>query len=239
MKKQENTHPTTSDRMTMKPPRKPRADRPQNTAAVLPKDPHEDAFFARSGIVAITAFAGPFAAVGATTLKNSAAMTLALLMTLLPASLLRFCLREKAGLPRWIEVPLCTLSSMAMACLASVLLPRLFPLALDSLGLYLFLFASYSVVAAVFSEKKVRTAQGAAGWAMQFVLLFALVTGVVGFVRELLAYGQVWGISLLPSGFTLEGAKMPFFGLILLGLLIGLLRYFRSLYAVLHRRRAR
>lgn len=74
---------------------------------------------------------------------------------------------------------------------------------------------------------------------MQFVLLFALVTGVVGFVRELLAYGQVWGISLLPSGFTLEGAKMPFFGLILLGLLIGLLRYFRSLYAVLHRRRAR
>ncbi len=221
------------------PRRRPKGKGVPGETAFPSRDPHEDAFFARSGIVAITALAGPFAAVGATTLKNSAAMTLALLMTLLPASLLRFCLREKADLPRWVEVPLCTLSSMAMACLGAVLLPRLFPLALDSLGLYLFLFASYSVVAAVFSEKKVRTAQGAAGWAIQFVLLFALVTGMVGLVRELLAYGQIWGISLLPSSFSLEGAKMPFFGLIVLGLFIGLLRYFRSLYAVLNRHRAR
>lgn len=166
----------------------------------------------------------PFLAVVCTTLKNGVAISMVAFMVLIPSAFLCFALRCRLGVPPWVTALLCTLVAMILCTLSTYVIRTIAPEITDSLGIYLYLMAAFSVVAAVFRGREVNSPGGAGLWALQYAGVFGLCAVLISALREVLAYGQLWGFSL-GLGFTLEGAKMPFFGFILTGLLLALSQY--------------
>ncbi len=175
----------------------------------------------------------PFLAVVCTTLKNGVAMSLVVFMVLIPAAFLCFALRCRLNVPPWPTALLCTLVSLIIATLSTYVIRIIAPEITDSLGIYLYLTAAFGVVAAVFRGREVRSPGSAGLWALQYAGVFALCAVFISAVREILAYGQIWGMPLGMS-YILEGAKMPFFGFILAGLLLAFSEYIRRM-AYIHR----
>ena len=182
-------------------------------------------------------FAIPFAAVAAVNLKNAVAICWAFLIILLPTAVLRFLLREKLETPRWLAIPVCTLVALMLASLSYYLIRFVSVEITDALGIYLYLPAAYPVLAAASSEQGIRSMGTALGWAVRYLFRFSALILTMGLLREVLAYGQIWGIPL-GYGFRVEGAKMTFFGLILMGVLLALLNQARSWNAARRRRTA-
>lgn len=164
-------------------------------------------------------FSIPFIAVAATTLRCGAALSFALALSLLPSTILCSLLRTKVRAPISVTIPVCTLVSMALTSLA-VFAVRGFSAELsDALGVYVYLLAAYPVLAAVFAEKGSHTMNGAVLWSLRYLVRFTAAAVVISSIREILAYGQLWGA---PLGwqFRISGAKMTFFGMILMGMLL-------------------
>ena len=182
-------------------------------------------------------FAIPFAAVTAVNLKNAVAISCAFLIILLPSAVLRFLLREKLETPRWLAIPVCTLVALMLASLSYYLIRFVSVEITDALGIYLYLPAAYPVLAAASSEEGIHSIGRSLEWAARYFLRFAVLVLAMGLLREALAYGQVWGFSL-GYAFRVDGAKMTFFGLILMGVLLALVNQLRSWSAARRKRAA-
>lgn len=172
-------------------------------------------------------FAIPFLAVTTINLRNTVALCAAFVVILAPVSVLRFLLREQLKVPQWLSVPLCALVSLMLASLSYYVIRFVSVEITDALGTYLYLLAAYPVLAAASSEKDIRSVPMALLWALRYFCRFAGLGLVMALLREVLAYGQIWGFSLGHS-FRVEGAKMTFFGLILMGLLLAALSQLRT-----------
>ncbi len=159
-----------------------------------------------------------------TTLKNGAAISLVAFLVLIPAAVLCFVLREKLNLSAWITALICTFVSLILASLSTYVIRIIAPEITDSLGIYLHLTAAFGIVAAVVRGKPVRSPGTAALQALRYGAVFTLCALSLSAVREILAYGQLWGVSM-GIGYTLAGARTPFFGLILTGLLLAFAQY--------------
>ena len=66
---------------------------------------------------------------------------------------------------------------------------------------------------------------------------FALAAVVISAIREVLAYGSLWGF-VLPEPLRLAGAQMPFFGFIMFGVFSAGYQWVRRLLAELNRLKA-
>lgn len=184
--------------------------------------------FSGRNLVTSFVYAIPFLAVAASTLRCGVALSFAMALVIIPGSLLCFILREKAGAPLVLTVAVGTLVSMALASVAAWAVRRLSVELTDALGVYIYLIAAYPVLAAVFAEKGTQKLSGVLDWAVRYTVRFTAAALLLSAIREILAYGQVWGISL-GWQFQLTGARMTFFGLILMAMLLAGVSALRNL----------
>lgn len=169
----------------------------------------------KSLIINLT-FAAPFLVVAATNLKNGVALSLAMAVVLVPTVILSLLLRQKLHFPYWLGTPVWTMAAMLLASLSYYVIRFISLEITDSLGIYLYLLASGAVVSAVFTGKRITTLPAAGAWALRYTGGFALAAVVISAIREVLAYGTLWGFAL-PEPLRLSGAQMPFFGFIMFG----------------------
>lgn len=187
----------------------------------------------KSLIINLT-FAAPFLVVAATTLKNGVALSIAMAVVLVPTVILSLLLRQKLRFPYWLGTPVWTMAAMVMASLSYYIIRFISLEITDSLGIYLYLLASAAVVSAVFTGKRITTLLTAGAWALRYTGGFALAAVVISAIREMLAYGTLWGFSL-PEPLRLAGAQMPFFGFIMFGVFSAGYQWIRRLLAEFHR----
>ena len=102
-------------------------------------------------------FAAPFLVVAATNLKNGVALSLAMAVVLVPTVILSLLLRQKLRFPYWLGTPVWTRAAMLLASLSYYVIRFISLEITDSLGIYLYLLASGTVVSAVFTGKRITT----------------------------------------------------------------------------------
>ncbi len=175
--------------------------------------------------------------VAATTLKNGVALSLAMAVVLVPTVILSLLLRQKLRFPYWLGTPVWTAAAMCMASLSYYVIRFISVEITDSLGIYLYLLASAAVVSAVFTGKRITTLVAAGAWALRYTGGFALAAVVISAIREILAYGSLWGFTL-PEPLRLAGAQMPFFGFIMFGVFSAGYQWVRRLAAEIAQARA-
>lgn len=175
-------------------------------------------------------FAVPFAAVAGTTLKNGAALAVVLLISLLPTALLHFLFAERIRLPLLLSAPITTMVSMLLVSMCCALIAQLLPGFVDSLGIYVYLLAAYPVVATVLIDKRASTVGRSLLSALRIVGVFTVLVMSTSLIREFFAYNQLWGRDLhLTWNWLYQPAmRLPFAGLIVLGLVSAIARGFRG-----------
>ncbi len=104
-----------------------------------------------------------------------------------------------------------------------LLLQWLFPETVESMQLYIGILVVNSLLLAKTEMRFYLKSFGEmAVDALMYVLGYAIVAFIVGFARELLAYGTLFGYRLIDP--AVPAAKSPFFGFILVGILAALCR---------------
>lgn len=181
----------------------------------------------------------PFWAVAGTTLKNGITLSLILIITMIPASLLRDILRRKLALAEWLALPISVLVATMLASGCCTVLTAVEPSLYDALGAYLFLLVAAPIL---MNTECYGTPENAGQFwrrTFRFVLDFCLVMLLSSSIRELLGYNSLFGLPLSFMGsFKLEAARQPFFGLIFAGFLLAVIRLLQSvIHKALHRRR--
>lgn len=208
---------------------------PQSRTKSIPSSDLFDTSIVGSNSPAILVVAIPFWTVVCTTLKNGLSISVVAAMVLLPATFFCYILRVKLHFPLWGTAVLCTIISLVITTLSTYVIRGIAPEITDSLGIYIYLTASFGVVAAALQGKEMCTSGEITLWSLQSVGIFTICCLFFSALREILAYGQLWGISL-ELEFMIEGAKMPFFGFLLVGLVLGFSQYaMRLIYIYRHR----
>ena len=163
----------------------------------------------------------PFWAVGATSLQNGIILCAVLIILMLPCSAL----------------PLTVLVAAMLAAACCVALVLYWPGAFDSLGIYLFLLVAAPVLLQADSYTAVDNMREFWGRTLRFLRDFCIIILVSGALRELLRHNTLLGLPVAMSIRT-EAAEQPFFGLILSGFLLAVLRAVEAtLRRAIHRRR--
>jgi Na+-translocating ferredoxin:NAD+ oxidoreductase RnfE subunit len=170
--------------------------------------------------------------VAATNLKNGVALSLAMAIVLVPTVILSLLLRQKLRFPYWLGTPVWTMAAMFLASLSYYAIRFISVEITDSLGIYLYLLASAAVVSPVFTGKRISTLPAAGAWALRYTGGFALAALIISAIREVLAYGTLWGLAL-PEPLRISGAQMPFFGFIMFGVFSAGYQWVRRLAAEL------
>ena len=123
----------------------------------------------------------------------------------------------------------------AAACCVALVLS--WPGAFDSLGIYLFLLVAAPVLLQADSYTAVDNMREFWGRTLRFLRDFCIIILVSGALRELLRHNTLLGLPVAMSIRT-EAAEQPFFGLILSGFLLAVLRAVEAtLRRAIHRRR--
>lgn len=181
----------------------------------------------------------PFWAVAGTTLRNALALSVLLLVLMIPSAYLHFILRRRLDLAEWIALPVAVLVATMLASACCFLMIQVDATFYSSLGIYFFLLAAAPVVLNAASYNK--TADSRRFWVdtFRFIRDFVIIMLFTGAIRELLGYNSLLG-QAIPFPLRTEAAGMPFFGLILSGFLLAVLRALEVLlsYALFHRKKA-
>lgn len=161
-------------------------------------------------------------AAGCTTLSGALILSLFMLVNL-PLVGLIAC-REQESMDSRLRPAFYAAITSVTVFLLSLLLDSLLPDSVSDIGIYAPLAAMNGfVMHRTWPEARILLPREAVVEAMACALCFGLIALPVAFIRELLGAGQLMGVSL---GF--EGAdalQMPFFGFILCGLVIGIIRW--------------
>ena len=179
----------------------------------------------------------PFWAVGATSLQNALILCAVLIVLMLPCSGLHLILRRKLNMAEWLALPLTVLVAAMLAAACCVALVLYWPGAFDSLGIYLFLLVAAPVLLQADSYTAVDNMREFWGRTVRFLRDFCIIILISGALRELLRHNTILGLPVALS-FKTEAAEQPFFGLILSGFLLAVLRAVEAaLRRAIHRRK--
>ena len=179
----------------------------------------------------------PFWAVGATSLQNALILCAVLIVLMLPCSGLHLILRRKLNMAEWLALPLTVLVAAMLAAACCVALVLYWPGAFDSLGIYLFLLLAAPVLLQADSYTAVDNMREFWGRTLRFLRDFCIIILISGALRELLRHNTILGLPVALS-FKTEAAEQPFFGLILSGFLLAVLRAVEAaLRRAIHRRK--
>ena len=233
---EERSPSTSPERPTSTPTTEPRRQkRPRAAQPSKAKDASQSPsriLGERGRLIINLTFAAPFLVVAATNLKNGVALSLAMAIVLVPTVILSLLLRQKLRFPYWLGTPVWTMAAMLLASLSYYVIRFISVEITDSLGIYLYLLASAAVVSPVFTGKRISTLPAAGAWALRYTGGFALAALIISAIREVLAYGTLWGIAL-PEPLRISGAQMPFFGFIMFGVFSAGYQWVRRLAAEL------
>lgn len=163
------------------------------------------------------------AAVAAIYLKNAVALSLALTVITVPTLLVASLIRQRLALQHRIPV----YAVVSAACFAgAIALIRLWmPEVIDTLGIYLPLLITNTVVVMRAEAFGIRNKTR---WVLVDALVqaagYAFVVCIIGLIREYIGNGTIWG-SPVDNFLPIAGLSMPFGGFILLGLFAALYQY--------------
>ncbi len=166
--------------------------------------------------------------VAAVNLKAGVTLTVCVALALLPTAWLMSLVGEK--LKPILRAPLYTLIALALLLGAGFVLgtyiePELYA----SLYLFLPLLAVNSLMTyRVGGFAVMRRPSEALADALGAVFGFGVVICIVAVVRELLAFGTVWDVVLMPTA-PLPAAASPFFAFVLLGFMAALSQFVREM----------
>lgn len=165
----------------------------------------------------------PFVVVGATGLKNAVAFSVEMLFIHLFTMIVAYLIAPKLKI--WQRVFATTIVSTVVMVFSRELVLMLIPDIENYAGMYLYLMALNGVTLfqANFLSKEAKLPKVMVS-AMLNIVVFALTMTVVSVIREYLGTGTLWGIPV-PSFARMEGVRAPFFGFILMGMLIALGRF--------------
>lgn len=168
----------------------------------------------------------PFWAVAGTTLANGLILSAFLLVTLLPASALRYALRHAGGRPEWVSLPAAVLLATATVALCQYPLAWLVEASVaEPVGGSLYLLAAAPVLMNAECTDPPGNARRFWRRTFHFVAEFVLVMLPTSILRELLGLGTVLGRPAgFMGGFRLGAVRYPFFGLLFAGFLLALIR---------------
>lgn len=160
-------------------------------------------------------------AAGCTTLSGALVLSLFMLVNL-PLVGVVAC-RERESLNPRLRPAFYAAIASAAVFLLSLLLDNVFSDSVTSMGIYAPLAAMNGLVMhRTWQDARILLPKEAVVEGLACALCFALIALPVAFVRELLGGGALLGVPLGING--AEALQTPFFGFILCGLLIGLIR---------------
>lgn len=168
----------------------------------------------------------PFVVVTATSLRNAAAICIAMACIHLVTMLVAWLIVSRVRL--WLRALVTVVVSTCVMLLAREMVISLFPEVTTSLGMYLYLLSvnGMTLFQANFLDKKAKLGH-VMGNALAGVLGFSLIMALVALFREYFGAGMIWGIPV-PSALRLSGIRAPFFGFIMVGFLLAFFRYFNK-----------
>lgn len=149
-----------------------------------------DGLFWRN-VVLSSGFALPFVVVACVSLKNAAALSIAMLFALVPPALILSFIPAK--LPGWLRPVLGCLLSMVSVLLSYFPIQFISLEIFDSLGIFLPLTAVSSLVFGITAEPYAGKWADAILDGLRAAVGFALAAALVGGLRELLGSGTLWG----------------------------------------------
>lgn len=158
-----------------------------------------------------------------TSLKNGAALSLILVILLVPACLLFSFIGEY--IPMWLRPPVLLVLAGALYIPARLLTEQLLPDVLPAMGIYAPLMAANAIITSRAKNFAVRhiyyaAAVDAAGCAAGF----AAVICVASAIREVMISGSLWGHALFPQFAGLPAARYVSMGFILIGFLAAVIQ---------------
>ena len=173
--------------------------------------------------------------IAATTLRNGVILSLIFSLLLVPVCVLSsLCF---AYLPKHLRVAAVVLTASVVFAGASGLVQIFFGRAASLYQIYAPLLIVSSLLISRADQFAVRQSIGiAAADSAACAIGFALVSCMVGAVRELLGSGTIYGTAVLPALVSNRMAGTPFFGFIVLGFLAAAVKSFRLRAEERHRR---
>lgn len=160
-------------------------------------------------------------AAGCTTLSNALILSLFMLVNLPLAGVI--ACKERERMDSRLRPALYAAVCSATVFLLSLLLDNVFPDSVTALGIYAPLAAMNGLVMhRTWQDARILLAGEAVVEGLACALCFALIALPVAFVRELLGSGTLLGSPVGLNG--AEALQSPFFGFILCGMLIALVR---------------
>lgn len=164
---------------------------------------------------------------GAVTLKYGVALTLCTMAVLLPSCLFMAVLGDR--IPKWLHPPVYTGVAMLLMVGAAAVVSRLIA---PEIYAALYLFLPLMVVSTIFTYHAGGFSPGtgplmAAVDAVGSSLGFGLVICLVSSLREISAYGTLWGMPL-PITVRFPSGALPFAAFLLLGFMAALLQHIKN-----------
>ena len=166
----------------------------------------------------------PFLVVGAVSLKHAVWLSLAMLITVVPLSMVAYLLGDK--IPRFVSVCIYPILASLILMGVRLVISKNDPVLLDSLGMYINLIAVSTLLLSQIDHSSARKRSFGASLLRSFYTCggFALVILIFGFLRELFGSGSVFGVRLGFIHNPAYGITLAFFGFIMLGFVIALAR---------------
>ena len=159
-------------------------------------------------------------AVAAIYLKNAVAISIAMAIITIPTLVISSLIKQRLALCH--RLPLYAIISAVFYAGASMLIKYLMPSTVETLGIYLPLLVTNTIVVVRAEAFGVRNKTR---WvlldAIMQVLGYAFVICIVGALREYIGNATLWGTTV-DNSLPISGISLPFGGFILLGLLVAL-----------------
>lgn len=179
----------------------------------------------------------PFWALGSGNLRNAIILCVALFVILIPSSCLYVILNQKLQLRDWVALPVTVAMAATIASVFCAALMQAVPGAYDSLGIYLFLLAAAPVLQQAEKGGKPQSHKEAWMRIFRFILDFSVIILLCGLIREVVGYNTILG-NAVKFPLRTDAARQPFFGLMLSGLMLAVMRSGLTLLRrVMHRRK--
>lgn len=189
-----------------------------------------EGIFSRNPIF-IRGLALPFAIMMTASLKTAAAISILQACSLLPTLMLIWLVGRY--LPRWATLSVAAIFSMVVTLACMPLARFVSPTIYDQLGIYIPILSVNSLLGALCCRHSAPDAPplpvlaDAACYSIGFTLALAIMAAI----RELIAYGTLWNLSIaLP--FRMPGLSMAFSGFLLIGLFGALFRAVSRCYNI-------
>lgn len=171
----------------------------------------------------------PFVVVAATSLKHAVCLSIAIIVTIIPVSVIAYIVGDK--IPQAIAIAVYPVIASILLIPVRIGIKNYDPVLLDSLGMYISLIAVSTLLLSqiVHSSARKRKLGASTLRSLYTCIGFAIVVIIVGIIREMFAKGTIGGFEIGIS-MPIYGMSLAFFGFILLGFLMAITRWIRRVF---------